>query len=69
METTTLEISGMTCENCVRFVTEALENVFGVHSARVSLAEKSAVVEHNDADVEEMMAAVEEEGYQAQLAL
>ncbi len=67
METTTFEISGMTCENCVRFVTEALENVPGVQDAKVSLAQKSAVVEHNDADVDEMIAAVEEEGYEAQL--
>jgi copper chaperone CopZ len=68
METTTLNINGMSCENCVKFVTQALDSVAGVREAKVSLADKRAVVQHDGADVDEMIAAVEEEGYEAQLA-
>lgn len=68
MTTTTLNITGMSCENCVRFVTEALQNVPGVQKAKVSLADNRAVVEHDDAPVEALIAAVEEEDYGARLA-
>src|SRR6184192_1880054 len=41
---TELAISGMTCGNCARHVTEALQSVPGVRSAAVSLEGKSASV-------------------------
>ena len=68
MQTTIFNISGMSCENCVGFVTKALQIVPGVSKANVSLAEKKAVVQHSGANVSAMQAAVEEEGYAAQLA-
>ena len=39
-----LGVGGMTCDDCVVHVTEALESVPGVEHARVDLATRSAVV-------------------------
>ena len=39
-----LGVGGMTCDECVVHVTEALESVPGVEEARVDLATRSAVV-------------------------
>jgi len=33
---TELLVSGMTCNNCARHVTEAIQNVPGVHSAAIA---------------------------------
>jgi len=63
---THLKVDGMTCHHCVMAVTKALESVDGVTSAKVDLDEGSAVVDGNG-DVQAMIAAVQEEGYQASL--
>jgi len=39
-----LGVGGMTCDDCVVHVTEALESVPGVEHARVDLGTRSAVV-------------------------
>ena len=39
-----LGVGGMTCDDCVVHVTEALESVPGVENAHVNLASRSAVV-------------------------
>jgi copper chaperone CopZ len=39
-----LGVGGMTCDDCVAHVTEALESVPGVEAAAVDLATRSAVV-------------------------
>jgi copper chaperone len=39
-----LGVGGMTCDDCVVHVTEALESVPGVEAARVDLGTRSAVV-------------------------
>jgi copper ion binding protein len=63
---TTLKIEGMSCEHCVKHVTQALEHVAGVTSAKVSLKDKSAMVEHGDhVSLESLKAAVTEAGYEA----
>ena len=63
MPTTTFSVRGMTCQNCVRRVTESLESVTGVTNARVSLKDRTATVEtKGDADFEAMREAVRERG-------
>jgi copper chaperone CopZ len=63
---TTLKIEGMSCEHCVKHVTQALEGVGGVSSAKVSLKDKSARVEHGEGvGLESLKAAVAEAGYEA----
>ena len=62
------DISGMTCDHCVHAVTTALKDVHGVADARVDLETKSAAVDGDGLDVAALIAAVEEEGYEAVLA-
>lgn len=55
----------MTCQHCVRSVTQALEEIPGVERADVSLADRRATVELSDASVtrEVLAAAVMKAGY------
>jgi Cu+-exporting ATPase len=63
----TLDVKGMTCENCVRHVTEAIEGVKGVTSADVSLEGKRAEVEYESGTLNRdvLIGAVEKAGYSA----
>ena len=64
----TLKIEGMSCQHCVKAVNEALAGVAGVEKVvEVNLESGEARVE-GSADVAALIAAVEEEGYQAQAA-
>lgn len=65
---TLLKIEGMTCEMCVKHVTNGLQSVSGVQSVAVDLARGAAQVEHNEVDTQQLIEAVVEEGYQAQVA-
>jgi copper chaperone len=60
----TLSITGMSCDHCVRAVTEALESVAGVESVAVDLDLGRASVE-GQADIDALIAAVVAEGYGA----
>ncbi|MDP9238590.1 MAG: heavy-metal-associated domain-containing protein [Chloroflexota bacterium] len=64
LKTIIFAVKGMTCENCVRHVTEAIKAVPGVQAAEVSLAAHSATVD-GDFDERKVVEAVEEEGYEA----
>ena len=64
MKTNTFDVKGMTCDNCVRHVTEAIRRVPGVTDARVDLTANSAQVT-GEFDPAEVCSAVEEEGYEA----
>lgn len=68
MTTIELAISGMTCGNCVRHVTRALQETPGVRSAAVDLASGRARVTLDaalPARPEALAAAVAEAGYEA----
>lgn len=62
--TTELKIEGMTCSHCSSAVTKALQSVTGVQQATVDLAAGKATVQ-GSAGVEQLVAAVVEEGYRA----
>lgn len=54
--------------NCVKHATEALQTVPGVESASVTLEPGAATVEHSgSATIEQLIAALDEEGYIATL--
>lgn len=61
-----LKIIGMSCDHCVRAATKALQGVPGVESAEVTLKPGGAVV-HGEADTAALIAAVKEEGYEAEV--
>lgn len=57
-------IEGMTCNNCVKHVQEALIQIDGVKDVRVSLEEKLAEIElAHEIDNEVIKEAVEDAGY------
>lgn len=64
--TTQLIVSGMTCGHCQSAVTKALQAVPGAGQVSVDLQSGAAQIEGR-ADVQALIAAVEEEGYGAQL--
>jgi copper chaperone CopZ len=70
MKTTRLKVKGMTCGHCVSAVEKALRNRPGVRNATVHLNEGAAEVEYEEGSVapEQLVAAVEEEGYPAEIA-
>lgn len=60
----TITVEGMSCEHCEQTVEEALQGVEGVADASVDREAATATVE-GDADVAELVAAVEDAGYEA----
>jgi copper chaperone len=69
MEERKLRIQGMSCEHCVRMVKKALEGLPGVLKAQVSLEGGEAAVHLSPEGVsaEQLIRAVEEAGYQAEV--
>ena len=68
METINLTVSGMTCGACVKHVEKAINSIAGVKRVEVDLASGAVKVEGNvSKHVKEMIAALEEEGYPAQV--
>jgi copper chaperone len=63
---TTLKVSGMTCQNCVKHVREALESLEGISNVHVDLGAGQASFEGSGAEA--AIAAITEEGYEASLA-
>jgi copper chaperone CopZ len=63
---TTLLISGMTCNGCVRHVDKALRSVAGVSAVEVSLPDQRAKIVHDEsAPIASLIAAIESAGYSA----
>src|SRR5882757_1591889 len=70
--TTEISVTGMTCGNCARHVTEAIQSVPGVRSATVNLDSRSASVRWapgGEHDVQAIVQAIEKEGYSAKAAV
>ena len=66
MSQTQLAVSGMTCDHCVRHVTDAISKVAGVQSVAVKLAEGIAIIESGDSlDLHAVKEAVVAAGYSA----
>jgi copper chaperone CopZ len=63
-KTIVFDVRGMTCDNCVQHVTKAVRETPGVTGVTVSLAKNSADVAGNF-DPVAVIAAIEEEGYEA----
>ena len=57
-----LEVHGMSCEGCEETVEEALQTVAGVTTVRVDHESDSVAVEGN-ANLSDLVAAVEDTGY------
>jgi len=65
---TELRVTGMTCNNCARKVTEAAQKIPGVHSVAVGVETKRASVRWNsaaDKNVSAVLAAISNAGFEA----
>lgn len=59
-----IHVEGMGCQNCVKHVKEALENLSGVSEADVSLEKNTAIVTLNhEVSDGDLKSAVEDAGY------
>ncbi|WP_407291449.1 heavy-metal-associated domain-containing protein [Stutzerimonas zhaodongensis] len=67
MNSTQLQVQGMTCGACVRHVTQALNTLTGVDSVEVDLQSGLVRVDGNP-DKAQLIAALHDAGYAAQLA-
>ena len=64
MTTTTYQVTGMTCDHCVRAVTTELVLLEGVRSVDVDLAQGAVTVTSDGPlDREEVREAIDEAGY------
>ena len=58
-----IEVTGMSCGNCVAHVEEALQGVDGVSRVTVDLDRAYADIEGTDVDADELVKAVVAAGY------
>jgi copper chaperone len=65
MKQTILNVEGMSCNHCIKAVTDALTALEGVSGVDVDLAGKKVTVDYEEDKVslESMRDAIEEEGY------
>lgn len=65
MEKTVLHVDGMSCEHCVKAVTNAVSALPGVAGVSVDLAQKTVTVEYAGAraDLDRIKREIEEQGY------
>ncbi len=62
-----LKVTGMTCDHCVKSVTEALSTVAGVERVVEVSRERNEAIVEGKPDEGQLIAAVKEEGYEAQI--
>ena len=69
-QTAKFSVGGMTCNGCVRSVSNAVGRVPGVKHVDVSLAGKSATVEYDPAatDTSKIASAIVDAGFEAKAA-
>lgn len=64
---TRVKVSGMSCEHCVRRVSQALDGIPGVTDVKVDLDSGEAGFEQTeDVAMDDIVKAVDEAGYQVQ---
>ena len=67
MTETTYAVTGMTCEHCVRSVTEEVTKIGGVSRVQVDLASGAVTVtSEGELRLDDVRAAVDEAGYEVE---
>ncbi len=64
MQTTTLQVKGMSCSHCENAVKQAAMGVGKVTAVNVDLKTGAVTIEHDGADIQAVVAAIVEEGYE-----
>lgn len=67
MATTVVKVGGMSCQGCVKSVTQVLQDLPGITTAEVSLERGEACVAYDESRVtkDAMVQAVNEAGFEA----
>ena len=68
MATITYRVDGMTCDHCVQAVTKEVSGVDGVDAVKVDLDSKLVTVTGPDLRGDDLVAAIDEAGYDAEPA-
>lgn len=68
MATTTYRVDGMTCDHCVQSVTKEVSAVDGVDAVEVDLTTKLVTITGPDLRGDDLVAAIDEAGYDAEPA-
>lgn len=68
MSTIKLNVTGMTCGHCEQAVRKALEGVAGVERVVEVDRERNLAVVEGRSEPADLVAAIEEEGYEAEVA-
>lgn len=63
-----LNVSGMSCGHCKTAVEGALKKISGVQDVQVNLEQGKAMIQGENVDTSQLIAAVIDEGYGAQIA-
>lgn len=64
MEQTIIKVDGMSCDHCVKCITETLSALNGVSGVVVSLENNTVTVDHNSAVTVDLLASeIEDIGY------
>lgn len=66
MQTTIINIKGMTCMGCVKSIKNVLEKISGVSSAEVSLGDAQVTIQYDAAitGIDQFKQAIEEAGFE-----
>ena len=64
-ETKTYTVSGVSCDHCVKAVSDEVSGVSGVESVQINLDTKAVVVRGDELDDAAIRAAIDEAGYEA----
>ncbi len=62
-DSTSYSVDGMSCDHCVRAITEEVGQVPGIAEVRVDLAAKTVTVSGDTVDDAAVRAAIDEAGY------
>jgi copper chaperone len=67
-ETTTLNVSGMTCGHCVKAVEESVGKLSGVENVKVDLESSSVEINYlgNKVNLKQITDTIEDQGYDVQ---
>ncbi len=65
MKESIIKVDGMSCEHCVKAVTNAVEALDGIAAVAVDLSAKTVTVKHDSekASVDAIKLAIEDQGY------
>jgi copper chaperone len=66
-EKITLNITGMTCEHCVNAVSKSTLSIEGVSDVHVDLESNTAEIAGENFTIDDIILAINDEGYQATL--